>query len=105
MLDHVIANQVATAIILTYVTYSLSLHPLWQTKLRAELNNLSTSPDEKFPSARALDTLSILDAIVTNQRLHHPSSHNNKYLKLHTPSQRVCIPESGGMEARKMVGS
>jgi cytochrome P450 len=74
MLDHVIANQVATAIILTYVTYSLSLHPLWQTKLRAELNNLSTSPDEKFPSARALDTLSILDAIVTETlRLYSPN--------------------------------
>jgi cytochrome P450 len=74
MLDHVIANQIATAIILTYVTYSLLFHPIWQTKLRAELRNLSTSPDERFPSTRALDSLPILDAIITETlRLYSPN--------------------------------
>ncbi|EPE27485.1 Cytochrome P450 [Glarea lozoyensis ATCC 20868] len=74
MLDHVIANQIATAIVLTYVTYSLSLNPLWQTKLRSELNNLSTPQNEKFPSPRDLDSLPILDAIITETlRLYSPN--------------------------------
>jgi cytochrome P450 len=64
MLGRVIANQTATAILLTYITYSLSRYPQWQRKLRSELDSLSTGLGEDFPSPQALDSLPMVDAIV-----------------------------------------
>jgi cytochrome P450 len=74
MLDHVIANQVATAIALVYISHSLSLHPHWQQKLRKELVQLSRDDETNNLSPRALDALPILDAIIMESlRLYSPN--------------------------------
>jgi cytochrome P450 len=76
LLDTMDAGREGNHLALLYAAHELSVHPDWQAKLRAEINGFSlnfaydgsssTSEGlEPLPEAKAINTLPILDAIVT----------------------------------------
>lgn len=92
MLDHLIAGHDTSGIALTYAMYELSMHPAFQTALRAELRSISPPltfpPPASGPSAfsisasllpstlfRALDALPVLNAaLYETLRLYPPGA-------------------------------
>lgn len=77
MLDHLIAGMDTSAITLTYLLWEMSRHAELQASLRKEVCTLSPSlaigNDSGVPSARSLDALPLLHAVVMETlRLHCP---------------------------------
>ncbi|KAL8750415.1 MAG: hypothetical protein Q9199_007086 [Rusavskia elegans] len=77
MLDHLIAGMDTSAITLTYLLWEMSRYPELQASLRKEVCTLSPSlaigNDSGVPSARSLDALPLLHAVVMETlRLHCP---------------------------------
>ncbi|KAJ6144323.1 hypothetical protein N7470_008218 [Penicillium chermesinum] len=74
--DQLTAGFETSAVGLTYLFWELSQHPEIQTQLRAELRTLKpplTSPGAELPSPKAIDSLPLLEAVVTETlRLHAP---------------------------------
>ncbi|PWY82901.1 cytochrome P450 [Aspergillus heteromorphus CBS 117.55] len=79
--DHLTAGHETSAVALTYLMWRLSQQPSLQTSLRTELLTLSPSlvyprPDSSsraLPSPKSIDSLPLLDAIITETlRLHAP---------------------------------
>jgi cytochrome P450 len=78
LLDHLAAGHETSGVTLTYALYRLSQHPALQSALRTELSTLSppiTDPPStdppSLPSARQIDSLPLLHAILTETlRLH-----------------------------------
>lgn len=76
MYDQLTAGFETSAVGLTYLFWELSRYPEIQEELRKELNTLEPriTPDSKeLPSPKAIDSLPLLEAIVTETlRLHAP---------------------------------
>ena len=80
MLDHLGAGQETSAIVLTYLYHEMSRRPELQTRLRQELLTLSpqliwppAAAALELPSAKSVDALPLLHAIVMETlRLHPP---------------------------------
>ncbi|KAI4226001.1 MAG: hypothetical protein L6R36_003500 [Xanthoria steineri] len=77
MLDHLIAGMDTSAITLTYLLWEMSRHAELQASVRKEVCRLSPSlaigNDSGLPSARSLDALPLLHAVVMETlRLHCP---------------------------------
>lgn len=77
MLDHLIAGMDTSAITLTYLLWEMSRHAELQASVRKEVCRLSPSlaigNDSGVPSARSLDALPLLHAVVMETlRLHCP---------------------------------
>ncbi|KGO75008.1 Cytochrome P450 [Penicillium italicum] len=71
MLDHLVAGHETSGITFTYMMWELSRHPELQTELRKEVLTLSpslrypaTDGDKSLPSPSAIDSLTLLDAMV-----------------------------------------
>lgn len=85
LLDHLVAGHETTGITVTYILWELSKRPQLQDDLRKEcltlvpsLQHLSNSTEDyslpSLPPASAIDSLSLLDAIVRETlRLHAPA--------------------------------
>ncbi|KAA8644910.1 hypothetical protein EYZ11_005298 [Aspergillus tanneri] len=85
LLDHLVAGHETTGITFTYMMWELSRHPHIQAELRRELLTLSSqlkypflSPTSgdllQIPSASAIDSLPLLDAILRESlRVHSPA--------------------------------
>ncbi|KAE8163456.1 cytochrome P450 [Aspergillus tamarii] len=80
MYDQLTAGFETSAVALTYLFWELSRHPELQEELRKELLTLESkilfprpSPSRGLPQAKAVDSLPLLEAIVTETlRLHAP---------------------------------
>ncbi|KAJ5084718.1 Cytochrome P450 [Penicillium alfredii] len=77
MYDHLTAGYETSAVGLTYLLWELSKHPEVQRKLQKELLTLqppiSYSASTELPPPKSIDSLSLLEAIVTETlRLHAP---------------------------------
>ena len=73
LLDHLHAGHQGAGIILTYVMWELSKHPLVQSKLREELRSVPPLPST-LPSAQLLDSLPFLEAVlIETMRVHPPA--------------------------------
>lgn len=82
MYDHLTAGHETSAVALTYLFWELSKQPTMQRELRDELltltprvcHNSCTDPSvDELPSPKSIDSLPLLDAIVTETlRLHAP---------------------------------
>ncbi|EAW08309.1 cytochrome P450 [Aspergillus clavatus NRRL 1] len=78
--DHLTAGHETSAVALTYLFWELSKHPELQKALREELSTLDPkivypppSASAELPSAKSIDSLPLLEAIVTETlRLHAP---------------------------------
>ncbi|KAL4869120.1 hypothetical protein BDV12DRAFT_196551 [Aspergillus spectabilis] len=80
MYDHLTAGHETSAVVLTYLLWELSRHPSIQKDLHKELLTLappltypptSQSPDFELPSPKSIDSLPLLEAILTETlRLH-----------------------------------
>jgi unspecific monooxygenase len=104
MLDHLIAGHETSGIALTYAMYELSMHPAFQSSLRAELRSISLPLTFPLPASgssafsasasvpqsalpRALDALPLLNAAL------------NETLRLYPPGaagQPRVVPRGGG---------
>ena len=81
LLDHLSAGHETSAITLTFLFYELSRRPPLQRRLRTELHTLqpqislptSSSDIRDFPSAKSIDTLPLLHAIVMETLRRHPA--------------------------------
>jgi cytochrome P450 len=81
LLDHLVAGHETSGITFTYMMWELSQHPELQAELRKELLTLSPSlqwsnrdREGSLPSASAVDTLPLLDALVRETlRVHSPA--------------------------------
>ncbi|KAL9093137.1 MAG: hypothetical protein Q9159_000496 [Coniocarpon cinnabarinum] len=81
MLDHLSAGHETSGITLTFLFYELSIRPCLQSRLRAELQTLnppislpasaSSAPD--LPSAKSIDSLPLLHAVVMETLRRHPA--------------------------------
>lgn len=78
--DHLTAGHETSAVALTYLFWELSRHPELQEELRKELLTLEprltyprSDSSRELPSPKSIDTLPLLEAIVTETlRLHAP---------------------------------
>ncbi|KAI2930329.1 hypothetical protein CBS147321_10577 [Aspergillus niger] len=78
--DHLTAGHETSAVALTYLFWELSKHPDLQSALREELHTLEPkilyprpSSSRDLPTPKSIDSLPLLDAIVTETlRLHAP---------------------------------
>ncbi|KAL8668896.1 MAG: hypothetical protein Q9168_006493 [Polycauliona sp. 1 TL-2023] len=96
MLDHTIAGMDTSAITLTYLHWEMARHPELQASLRKELCTLSPTlaigNDSELPSARSVDALPLLHAVVMETlRLHGPITGSQPRV---TPSKPTSIAGS-----------
>ncbi|KAL8648528.1 MAG: hypothetical protein Q9226_005954 [Calogaya cf. arnoldii] len=96
MLDHIIAGMDTSAITLTYLLWEMSRNPDLQAALRKEVSMLSPSlaigNDSELPSARSVDALPLLHAVVMETlRLHCPIPGSQPR---QTPSKPTSIARS-----------
>ncbi|KAL8804793.1 MAG: hypothetical protein Q9182_002385 [Xanthomendoza sp. 2 TL-2023] len=84
-LCHIVAGHDTSPIIMTYLMYELSQRPLLQEKLRQELRSLSCPlrypgsshsdhGKDEVPSAKEIDTLPLLDAILQETLRRHSAT-------------------------------
>ena len=80
--DQLLASAETLGITLTYITWELSCHPEWQLRLRAETRALgrgllydmtSSRNGEELPSAKLIDELPVLHAIIMETLRLHPA--------------------------------
>lgn len=77
LLDHLIAASEAPRTACTYAQYELSRNPALQARLRAEIHTLippSSSPPPEIPNLRQLDSLPLLDAVLTETLRRHTAT-------------------------------
>lgn len=75
LLDHVVAGMDTSAITLTYIFWEMSRHPEHQAALRKDLRELSPTlaleNSVALPSARSIDALPVLHAIIMETLRRH----------------------------------
>ena len=85
LMDHLAAGHETTGVTLTYLMHELSQRPILQSSLRSELLSLSppltyhslsttTTDSSELPHPRALDALSLLDAILMETLRLYPAA-------------------------------
>ncbi|KAF2634756.1 cytochrome P450 [Massarina eburnea CBS 473.64] len=98
LLDHFIAGAEAPRTTLTYLQWELCRNPRIQGRLRQELQTLSPSNSShvKVPNLKKLDTLPLLDAVLTETlRLYTPTP---------GPQHRITPPEGANIERHFIPG-
>jgi hypothetical protein len=106
--DNLIAGQETTAVALTYVAYHLAEQPIWQKKIREELQTLPVQ-DDGSPSLADIDAAPLFDAFIREVYRMNPGSSGRQeryipdggkeYNGVHMP-QGVCLTYAQGAEPR-----